>query len=331
MLSVKEEHVDRLTAVVSGIVEGTTPSLLELPFDASVNELTQLACYVNVLIAEYNTLAKFASSISRGDLDCESPRGGMHALHSLKNLHANLRHLTWKTEQIARGDFSQRVDFMGDFSKSFNSMVEQLASARQELLRKNDELDTVSRTDPLTGLLNRRGAGEIIDRELHRAKRTKRPFVICMADIDHFKKINDTHGHDAGDAVLVNVAQALMKQVRQEDLCARWGGEEFLILLTETELLPALAAGERLRLAVEAGATPCNGIDVQATISAGMSVYNDGEDIDSCVRRSDLCLYKAKEGGRNQIWFQESPDTPARPTHGATAGFSGNSPAPPIV
>jgi diguanylate cyclase (GGDEF)-like protein len=313
MLQVKEEDVDRITEGLHHILEGGTPCPLELPFDRPEDEFVQLVQYVNRLISEYASFASFLFAISRGELDAKSPRGRMHVLHSLKNLQANLRHLTWKTQQIARGDFSQRVDFIGEFSESFNSMVEQLAAARDELIRKNEQLDKASRTDPLTGLANRREADEVLRKESRRAGRSKRAFVTMIADIDHFKRVNDSYGHDAGDAVLVRVARVFREQIRVEDLCARWGGEEFLVLLTEAKLPGALSVAERLRHSVETTQIRHKGASLQVTLSAGMSAYGEGEDVESCIKRSDLCLYQAKESGRNQVWFQEAPETPPRP------------------
>ncbi len=313
MIHVDETDIDMITEAVGQILDGKAPRAIRLPEKYSGNEIGQLVHYVNKLIAEYNRFSQFMFAISRGDLDYNAPKGELIVLHSLKNLQANLRHLTWKTQQVARGDFAQRVDFMGEFSDSYNSMVEQLAAAREELLKKNEELENVSRKDPLTGLLNRRGADEIIRKESHRASRTKRSFAIMMADIDHFKKINDTHGHDAGDAVLATISKILAENVRKEDLCSRWGGEEFLLLLVETDIPDAYFLAERLRRNVENARIMHCGVALQATISAGMSMYGEDEDIAACIKRSDLCLYKAKESGRNQIWFKETCDTPPIP------------------
>ena len=313
MSHVNEREINRVTEALVQIIEGKLPSHLDFTETELHAEVAQLAHAVNRIISEYGSFAAFLFDISRGELDVEAPKGKMHMLQSLKNLQANLRHLTWKTQQIARGNLSQQMDFMGEFSKNFNSMVEQLNAAREELLRKNEELDKISRTDPLTDLINRRGALEILTKESYRANRSQRSFLTILADIDHFKEVNDTYGHDAGDAVLVTVAKSLMSHVRCEDLCSRWGGEEFLILLTEANLPSAFTASERLRLGVEITRTLYNGVSLKTTISAGMSVYREGEDIEACIKRSDMCLYKAKESGRNQVWFQESQDTPARP------------------
>ncbi len=304
MLSVEEAQVVRVAEAIAGLIDGQTPDLIQLPSGYPDNEIRQFVNHANRFISEYGPIQPFLFALSRGELDYEAPRGQMALLHCAKNLQANLRHLTWKTQQVAKGDFSQRVDFMGEFSKSFNMMVEVLAANREELLRKNQELETVSQTDPLTGLLNRRGVGEYLRRETHRTKRSKRPFAVMIADIDHFKQVNDAYGHDAGDAVLVEVARILQGHARGGDLCARWGGEEFLTVLVETDLPQAVAVAERVRLNVASAGIFHNGASIPVTISAGVSIYheNEDEDVAACIKRGDVCMYRAKESGRNQTW-----------------------------
>jgi diguanylate cyclase (GGDEF)-like protein len=295
MLEVRRMDIEIVTEAVDQILKGRIPGAIELPAGYPDNEVKQLVQHMNALFSEYRDCAEFMFAISRGDLDVEAPKSRMRLNQSSKNLQANLRHLTWKTQQIARGDFTQRMDFMGEFSTGFNSMVEQLAENRAELLRMNQELATASRTDSLTGLWNRRGCLDTI-----------------LADIDRFKRINDTHGHDAGDAVLVELARILLAHVRKGDVCARWGGEEFLVLLVDTEFHDALEVVERLRIGIEAARVEHSGVSIAFTISAGVSRYDEGEDIEACIKRSDVCLYRAKEAERNQIWCQEGPDAPIR-------------------
>ena len=120
--------------------EGRVPQPLVLPKDYPENEIRQVAEYANRFAAEYQALADAMSALSRGELDFDVPTGKMHVLQSFKNLHANLRHLTWKTQQIAGGDLSQHVDFMGGFSKAFNSMTQQLQEAFAKIDRQNQDL-----------------------------------------------------------------------------------------------------------------------------------------------------------------------------------------------
>ncbi len=312
MLEVRKMDIESITEAVDHILKGQIPGEIELPAGYPDHEVKQLVQRMNALFGEYRDCAAFIFAVSCGDLDVKAPKSRMRLNQSLKNLQANLRHLTWKTQQIARGDFTQRMDFMGEFSIGFNSMVEQLAESRAELQRMNQELATASRTDSLTGLLNRRGCLDILKREAHRSDRSHRQFVTILADIDYFKRINDTHGHDAGDEVLVQLARILLAHVRKGDVCARWGGEEFLVLLVDTEFHDALAVVERLRIGIEAVRVEHSNVSIAFTISAGVSRYHEGEDIEACIKRSDVCLYRAKEAERNQVWYQEGPDAPIR-------------------
>ena len=139
MLTVKEENIDKITEAFYLILKGKKPNLIELPEDYPENEISQAVSYINNFIAEYNSATDLIYTISRGELDFEAPQGKMMILQSLKNLQASLRHLTWKTQQIAKGDFSHEVDFMGDFSAAFNSMTRQLKDSFEALEKSRAE------------------------------------------------------------------------------------------------------------------------------------------------------------------------------------------------
>ncbi len=141
MLSVNEQDIDKITEAMSHLLKGRIPSPIQLAADYPDNEIRQLVEYVNDFISEYDALARVTAILSKGDLDFEMPKGRIHILHSLKNLHASLRHLTWKTQQVAKGDFSQRVDFMGTFSEAFNSMAQQLKNAFETIEEHNRTLE----------------------------------------------------------------------------------------------------------------------------------------------------------------------------------------------
>ena len=140
MLEVREEDIDRITELFHRVLKGELPRPLDLPEDYPENEVRQAVEYVNRFVAEYQVLAGAMTAVSHGDLDLNVPSGKMHVLQSFKNLHANLRHLTWKTQQIAGGDLSQRVDFMGDFSTAFNSMTQQLREAFAKIEQQREDL-----------------------------------------------------------------------------------------------------------------------------------------------------------------------------------------------
>ena len=140
MASVDAAVLDKITEALHQILTGRKPMTVSLPADHPDDEVRQVVTYVNRLGAEYSLLADVADALSRGHLDLEMPRGQMLVLQSLKNLQANLRHLTWKTQEIARGDFTQRVDFIGDFSEAFNRMTEQLRDAFEKIQQQAAEL-----------------------------------------------------------------------------------------------------------------------------------------------------------------------------------------------
>ena len=131
--------------------------------------------------------------------------------------------------------------------------------------------------------------------------RDKAPLSFLLADIDHFKSINDCHGHEAGDRVLVAIATALRQAVREKDSVARWGGEEFLIMLPDTTLEDAMALAERIRQAVHALQTPVGGRTVSASMTLGVSTLDRAETPASAINRADKALYQGKASGRNRV------------------------------
>lgn len=153
-------------------------------------------------------------------------------------------------------------------------------------------------TDSLTGLYNRRFADEMLKQEKLTYKRYKTPFCILLIDLDNFKLVNDVYGHDVGDKVLVAVANVLKSSVREADIVARWGGEEFLILLRRIELEDAIKVAEKIRSAIcQLKVPPVEGI----TASIGVSCYSGEGDVYDLVRKADLALYQAKAQGKNCV------------------------------
>ena len=174
-------------------------------------------------------------------------------------------------------------------------------SAQAQLRDINMTLQAASLTDPLTGLANRRHLIERFRREAIRAQRTGGPMAVLLADVDRFKSVNDTWGHQTGDAVLAAIADVLQANLRDYDLCGRWGGEEFLILLPETNLEGGLAVAEKLRGAVAASrpggrARP----EIEVSLSVGVATYDPDESIEVSIGRADGALYQAKVAGRNR-------------------------------
>ena len=155
-------------------------------------------------------------------------------------------------------------------------------------------------TDALTGQGNRRALDALLKQQLEFSVSTGQPFSILMLDIDFFKKINDIHGHLVGDEALRSFAQRVREGLRQGDVCTRYGGEEFLIVLPLTPLQTALEVAERLRLAVEAEPLPTTP-PLAITVSIGAATYKTGQTVDALMAAADAALYMAKRSGRNQV------------------------------
>jgi len=140
MIQINESDIDKITEVFYAVLKGKKPVSIELPPDYPDNEIRQAVGYINKFIAEYNEMTDFVYHLGRGEINVEPPRGSMIIFQSLKGLHASLRNLTWITQQVATGDFSHQVSFMGEFSEAFNSMTEQLQTSFQERKRSTDDL-----------------------------------------------------------------------------------------------------------------------------------------------------------------------------------------------
>jgi len=179
---------------------------------------------------------------------------------------------------------------------------------QDQLRQRNVELDRMSRTDALTGLYNRRHLDEELVRQQSDANRRHDPLCVLLLDIDHFKKINDTFGHPAGDLVLCAFADRLRAELRSSDIAGRWGGEEFLVIMPRTDLGGALEVAERLRRATATSPLVAGVQNISATVSGGC-VVSWGEEADALLQRVDTCLYGAKASGRNRIVTTFFPTT----------------------
>ncbi|MGE5758437.1 MAG: diguanylate cyclase [Sideroxydans sp.] len=167
-----------------------------------------------------------------------------------------------------------------------------------ERKQKEKEIHLLAATDSLTGIINRREFTSILENELARAKRYATPLSLVMYDLDHFKQVNDTFGHDAGDHVLQTVANLVKRSIRAIDVDARWGGEEFMILMPQSDIEGARNAAEKLRVAIAGQHFDKVGY---ITASFGVAEFGSGDDIGSLLKRVDDALYKAKGRGRNCV------------------------------
>jgi two-component system cell cycle response regulator len=179
----------------------------------------------------------------------------------------------------------------------------ELLSKELSLLVKNlflsEETRRLANNDGLTGLQNRRRTTERLEVEVARARRYGTPLAVAMCDVDHFKQVNDRFGHNMGDEVLVEVGRALQHTLREVDLVGRWGGEEFLVLLPDTDVTGAEIVGERLRAGIEA-LPPFNAGPERVTCSVGVACFESSDSTSGFVDRADQALYRAKKAGRNR-------------------------------
>lgn len=321
-----------LDDLASQVVEALRACLQSRITDEEPPEhLTQID-HLSDLYSDLLLIRKFLLAVAGGDLSTELKIKG-YLGGALKTLQSHLKHLTWQTQMIARGDFTQRVDFMGDFSIAFNSMVERLDSTLRSLREKEEELTSMNNellheigvrkqieealrkseesfrqlaiTDSLTGIYNRRHFFQMADHEIKRASRNGSSLAVIMFDIDVFKRVNDEYGHASGDLVLQKVVSMAREEFRSNDILARYGGEEFVVLLPDSDLEHAGMPAERLREKIEKTPVALENGSIFVTTSFGVSACRpeSGEIhiLGRLVRDADQALYEAKRSGRNRV------------------------------
>jgi len=208
---------------------------------------------------------------------------------------------------------------LSNLNTSYELLVMELREAKNKAEKLAGELQNANRMlhemafrDGLTGLYNHRYFQEEMDKELDRAKRYEREFSLIIFDLDHFKKINDTYGHPAGDQVLVAVSRTAEQAVRKSDIVARYGGEEFAVILPETNFMAAKEVAERIRSEIERLSTDVDGKSISLTVSVGYTCYRHVSNIREkgpVISMADKALYTAKQSGRNRVIAMRLPGT----------------------
>ncbi|MCA8912679.1 MAG: diguanylate cyclase [Planctomycetes bacterium] len=220
--------------------------------------------------------------------------------------------LYWFTREIRfvgpSQDVTRAIPFM-NVGVVFTAMGMLAVYFRLATATTERRLKLLASTDELTGLTNRRRMLEHIREELVRMKRSGKPAALVMADIDHFKQVNDRHGHQAGDVVLIGVSDELRERLRSQDFISRWGGEEFLFLLPETEVQGALVAAEKLRAAVGDSVIEFNGKELKVNMTFGVAPLDPAVGIDESISRADNALYEGKKAGRNRVTLWQPAPT----------------------
>lgn len=284
------EKQDELLRLVTDLLTDTKP-IEELEFPLHLNESESFARLYTII----SDIRLLSSALSKGELHKFVYSKGF-VISNLKALQSNLLHLTWQTQKLAEGDFSQRVDFLGEFSTSFNIMVQKLEDSSHQLLQ-------LAGTDSLTQLANRLTLDSFLEAAFKSAKCSNSNLSVVMFDIDHFKRVNDTYGHGVGDYVLSKISHILNKVFRASDMFARYGSEEFVAVLPGCPADQATAIGVRAIKAVEEAEIEISQeVSIHVTVSGGVSEMLR---TDACctdiVKRSDAALYRAKQAGRNRI------------------------------
>ncbi len=218
-----------------------------------------------------------------------------------------LKHEVQRTLDVILSHVDDHRGREEDRSARLEKQVQQLSGRLREVERESGELRqrlsqerSAAATDALTGIPNRLAYDERIEQEYKRWKRLPQPLTLVVADVDFFKKVNDSYGHKAGDKVLVTIAQLLSKQIRESDLLARYGGEEFVIVMPGASAAAAFEVADKLRMAVDQTPFHYHGTRVPVTVSCGVAQFRDDDTPDTVFERADAALYRAKQNGRNR-------------------------------
>ncbi|MCL2544798.1 MAG: GGDEF domain-containing protein [Clostridia bacterium] len=252
------------------------------------------------ILSQIKDIRALSASLRNGELEhTVSSRG--FVVSNIKTVQTNMRQLAWQAKQITEGDYPQKVEFLGEFSETFSEMT-------QRLLDTTAQLISLANVDTLTKVANRLAMNRFLAFAFAEAQKNQTDLCVLMLDIDHFKKVNDTFGHSAGDQVLVEVAQRIQSQTRQSDFLARYGGEEFVVVLPETSMEIAHRVCERIIKCVRGTPVVCeDGGNISVTVSIGVShLFPEDAESSQILSRSDVALYEAKRSGRNR-WCEYKP------------------------
>ncbi|MBP2639891.1 MAG: diguanylate cyclase [Firmicutes bacterium] len=279
-------YEDSLSLSARDIAQCPDPIVYELAF-AKVIELTD---HVGVVMAGMN----IAGSISDVPFRVDHLRTTAIFVKMGRRWLIQHLHLSQEQTNLSKGEAYPLKELANK-----TQLLEQMVSERtQELTKALKKIEMIAITDNLTGIYNRRKFDEVLAYEIQRTKRFGEPMSIILGDIDRFKKVNDRHGHLVGDEVLKIISRLFQNNLRQVDVLARWGGEEFIVLLPGTAGAEAVTTAEKLRQLVKKSQ---NEYQVFLTMSFGVAEYLSGDSVDTLLKKADLALYRAKGKGRNRV------------------------------
>jgi len=282
---------------------GQQPPLLERP--VSLAQLRQqLNLQLQTSLEPQRILGLFFREVQRlvplDALSYAHPGSDLRLEFGTRGHHSVSYSLSHEGEHMGELTFRRNQRFTDQEQGNLESLLSSLLFPMRNALLYRAATQSALR-DPLTGAGNRIAMEQTLQREIEMSRRHLQPLSLLMLDIDHFKRVNDSHGHSAGDDVLRAVAASIKDQLRNVDMVFRYGGEEFLILLSNTSREAAAMVGERLRYATQAQDYYADGQLIELTVSLGCSTLLPGESAESLLRRADSALYVAKREGRNRL------------------------------
>ncbi|WP_454725610.1 MULTISPECIES: GGDEF domain-containing protein [Cupriavidus] len=299
----------RKQAIGEAVIRLTRDNLQQTLHAAMAQGVTEVAAIDVALVL----LLTFGLRMVFGPL--EHLRGALFALASSQGDHLD------ELDQLGRTEFDSVIDGFNLVLRRLKLIIAQRTEAERrahaairasseafaqiqatqaELVEKNRQLEVLSKTDQLTGVFNRRHLNEALGSALERARHDGSPFSIILIDVDRFKSVNDTHGHQAGDRVLVEMAVRILEAKRAADTLGRWGGEEFLLICAGTGLHDAVQLAQTLRAVLSGRDFPVTG---RMTASLGVACVQDGDTIHGMISRADEALYRSKRRGRNRVEY----------------------------
>lgn len=251
-----------------------------------------------MIIRPLRRIEKVMSALAAGDLSVDIP--GTDLNNEIGNMARAIGVFkeTAQRLQESRDEMEVTVLELTDTQDRLENQAADLAEMAESLEFERQRVEKLSITDRLTGLYNRQKLDQVIAEEAERAKRYDHPLTLILFDVDHFKSVNDTHGHLVGDQVLTGMAQTVSESIRAVDIAGRWGGEEFMVICPETDIAGCTELAEKIRKAIESVDFPVVG---RKTASFGIAKVRTDEKIDAAIQRADEALYSAKQHGRNRV------------------------------